>query len=244
MTMFPGGKVLAKAGGLGIAGYQLKRVRLLTLGLALASFLLNGCQSKTGKTEPAKPSPAPPARVLVRTSQKEDCAADGYLWLAAMWIDRAEKTAAANKALAENPNSTETKYQNAFGLSSDNYMKVTQEAAPEPEEGARKSASPTPSPAKPDQKDYDFLVTWETTYKENSKKSLNAPLQISVEENVWIEKLDGRSQPAVWQFRYVLDGGSDIDAYEKTAAEQNEKVVIPSRSSVIKEIREYILRPR
>lgn len=201
------------------------RKALLLLFIVLATTLsLPACKPNATSTQPdaAKAPETKPARVLVLSTTKSDCAADGYLWLAMMYASTAEN-------LAKKPELME-----GSALASGKEMAVTEETIVEPPKGTDKPQQ------KNDPKNFDFVVSHHTEYNENSKKSFDAPLQISVKETWKAAKVSDPSISKTWNFSYLLSGGADISKYDQTAEEQIQKTIIPVRSPHLKEIAAFV----
>jgi hypothetical protein len=226
----------------------MKRILMLVLVLSVSCVLNQACKPRSAtNVEAPKAAALKPAKVLVRTSESTKCAADGYLWLAEAWFWQAKTIAAANKAAADKAASKPVDQADAESVNlapslslADSSLTVVEESLGDTAQGKSKQAKAEATPPKADPKDFDFLVTWNQEYKEQTKYSFNAPLQINGKETLKVEKVSDPSVTKTWSFDYVLNGGSKIEDYEKTAAEQNQKVIIPARAPVLKEIRAFI----
>jgi len=226
----------------------MKRILMLVLFLSPLSVLNEACKPRRAtNAEAPKPATTEPVKVLVWSSENSKCAADGYLWLAEAWFWQAKTIATANKAAADKAASRPADKADAESVNlapslslADGSLTVVEESVGDTEQAKSKKAKAEATPPKANPKDFDFLVTWIQEYKEQTKYSFNAPLQINAKETLKVEKVSDPSVTNAWSFDYVLNGGSRIEEYEKTAAEQNQKIIIPARAPVLKEIRAFI----
>ena len=230
----------------------MKRILMLVLFLSASSVLNQACKPrKATNVEAPKAVAIEPVKVLARSSESSKCAADGYLWLAEASFWQAKTIATANKAAADKAASKPVDKADAESVNlapslslADTGLTVVEEYVGDTEQGKSKKAKAEATPPKASPKDFDFLVTWNQEYKEQTKYSFNAPLQINVKETLKVEKVSGPSVTKTWSFDYVLNGGSRIEDFEKTSAEQNQKVIVPARAPVFKEIRAFIIDNR
>lgn len=206
--------------------------RLFAFGLFLIGFVQLACSSAAVNSNvsqqtpvsPAKSEPARPITVLVRKSDKDSCAADGLFYIVIL-------SAIENKAAAEH----QTTIADGTMLLTGDGLTIERESYDPGEKGKKK----------PEWKllpqNFDFLVTWNTENKEHSKRSMNDALMISTNESITVEKVSAPSITKTWTLSYTLNAGSKMDAYEKTAEQQINGVIIPARGPVLKEIRAFIL---
>lgn len=203
----------------------LPAVWLFSIGfvlLACSSKPVNSSVNQPNSTNQSKPVNKP-ITVLVRHSDKDSCAADGLLYLAII-------IALGNKAASEQ----KTDVTDATLLISGNGLTVENEFF---DQEGKKDKKPG---WKLDPQNFDFLVTWNNENKENSKKSMKEALTIATTESITVEKVSAPSVTKNWTFSYILNAGPKIDAYEKTAEEQINSVIVPARGAVLKEIRAFI----
>lgn len=208
----------------------MKRFLSCMVALIVLSFGVVGCKSEKTVKQPdaSKPAEIKPVKVLIQNSDKSDCAADGYLFLANMQFTIV-KWATEQPDLAK-----------GLSLESTNGLTVVEEfidneGDSKKEKGKEKSEDPKSNP-----KDFDFLIKHTIEYKEHTKKSLNDPLRITAKEIWTVEKVSDPSIKTTQTVTYILDAGSKLDAMEKIAEEQITKVIIPALAPLLKEIRTFI----
>jgi len=198
--------------------------------LTILSFGIAGCKSEKtiNQTETNKPAEIKPVKVLIHNSHSSDCAADGYLFLAYIY-------ATENKWTKEQPDLVK-----GLSLKSENGFVVVEELVDNEDGSKKENKKENPEPPKSNPKDFDFLLKHNVDYKEHNKKSFNDPLKITAKETWTVEKVSDPSVKTTQTVTYILDGGSDINAMEKMAEEQINKVMIPSLTPLVKEIRAFI----
>ena len=59
-------------------------------------------------------------------------------------------------------------------------------------------------------------------------------------KNGEVSKVSDPNVTKSWTYNFTLDGGAEISAYEKTSAEQVEKVIAPLRGPVLKQITDFV----
>lgn len=199
--------------------------RIVLLVLLVASFGHTACKSgPTGSGPQLSQTPAQ-SKVLLRSMDAGTLAVDGLLWLVDLHLV-AEKSAAKDSLL----------------LSDTSGMNVEVEHMNQITGAGQEKQETKPPEWKRDPKNFDFLVNVIRDYKEQTKTSFGAPLQITVKETWKIEKVSDSSVNKTWDLAYTLNGGSEIASFEKTAAEQTERVVVPARGPVLQEIRDLIAK--
>lgn len=197
--------------------------RIVLFILIAASCSVVACKSgQTGSSPQLSQTPAQ-RKVLIRSVDTGTLAVDGLLWLVDLHLV-AEKSAAKDSLL----------------LSDTTGMNVEVEHMNQITGAGQEKQETKPPEWKRDPKNFDFLVNVIRDYKEQTKTSFGAPLQIAVKEIWKIEKVSDPSVTDTWDLAYTLNGGNEISGLEKTAAEQTERVVVPARGPVLKEIRAFI----
>ncbi|GEM_PF-3117686 len=184
-------------------------------------------QTETNKSAD-KPAEITPVKVLIQTSDTSNCAADGYLFLANLQLTEV-------KWRAEQPDLAK-----GLSLESTNGITVVEEYIENKGDQKKEKGKETSETPKSNPKDFDFLIKREVDYKEHTKKSMNAPLKITVKEVWTVEKVSDPSIKTIQTVTYILDGGSNMNEMEKIAEEQLKTVTNPSLAPLLKEVRAFI----
>lgn len=215
-----------------LSGFRNRRLVSFIAGIAIASLSCSAKeaavkdQSVANEAPAAERVPPDPVRALLRRRDNSDVALMG-----AAFLDAIEKAAQKVSPDAQNP----------VLLSSGDELKLEEEKSLVVwNSGLEKKPKPKAEQWKWDPKDFDFLINRDVNSKEQPKFSILDPLKISVTETWQVNKVSDPTVTKRWTYSLTLDGGSEVAAYEKTAAEQVEKVVAPVRGPVLKEIREFI----
>ena len=196
--------------------------RIVLFILLAASFGIISCKSNPTATTSQPPVQAQ-RKVLIRSVDTGTLAVDGLLYLVNLHL-AAEKSDSKDSLL----------------LFDTTQMRVDIEGVNQLTGAGKEKRDAGPVEWKRDLKNYDFLVNVVRDYKEQTKTSFVAPLQIAVKETWKIEKVSDPSVTNTWNFEYMLNGGSDVTSFKKTAAEQTERVLVPARGPVLKEIRAFV----
>lgn len=209
---------------------QMKRFLSYLVALTVLSFGIVGCKSKKteNQSEIPKPVEIKPIKVLIQYSDKSDCAADGFLFLANIHLTEV-------KWATEQPDLVK-----GLSLESTNGLTLVEEYMDDEEKSKKNKQKEKSETSKSNPKDFDFLIKHTVEYKEHTKKSLNDPLRITAKETWTVEKISDPNIKTTQTVTYILDGGNKMDAMEKIAEEQITKVIIPSLAPLLKEIRAFI----
>lgn len=196
--------------------------RIVLLILIAASFGVGCKPGQTGSSPQLSEGSAKP-KVLIRSVDTGTLAVDGLLYLVNLHL-AAEKSDSKDSLLLTDTNKTRVDVEHVNQITG----------------AGQKKEDAKPVEWKQDIKSYDFLVNVVRDYKEQTKTSLGAPLQIAVKETWKVEKVSDPSVTNTWNLAYMLHGGSDVSSFKKTAVEQTEQVVVPARGPVLQEIRAFI----
>ena len=156
-----------------------------------------------------------PIRLLFRGKQKFDLALDGITF----W-----------QHLIETAENAKAELKNDLWLRSTDQVRVDEE--------------PNPDLWKHNPKDFEFLVTCDVNWEEQTKTSASAKLSIIVKESWKIERVAEPAASQTWTKSYVLTGealGASKEMQARTAAVQSETVIAPARGPILKEIRAFII---
>ena len=214
----------------GDTGFRDRWLVLFIAGIATASLSCSakragvGEQSVQNNSPPVERKQPEPVRALIHRRDNSDVALMGAAFLDAM----------ENAARKVSPDA-----QDPVLLSSRDDLKLEEEKSLVVWNSRLEKKPRQPEQWKWDPKDFDFLINWDVNSKEEPKYLMFDPLKITVSE-IW--KVNKVSDPAVtksWTYSVTLNGGAEIPAYEKTAAEQVEKVVAPVRGPVLRQITEF-----
>jgi hypothetical protein len=208
----------------------MKKILSCLMLLTAFSFGFVACKSEkaANQSESNKLTETKPVKVLIYHSNKSDCAADGDIFLANIYVTQAEWE-------VEKPDLVK-----GLSLESTNRFTVIEESVDNANDSKKEKEKEKSETPKSNPKDFDFLIRHTVDYKEHKKKSLNDPLKITAKETWTVEKVSDPSVKVTQTATYILDAGSDLDAMEKITEEQITKVIIPSLAPLLKEIRAFI----
>lgn len=205
--------------------------RLIILGILV--LLSVACSSKhagnqtESRAESTRAKQTEPVKVLLRRHDSSDVALMG-----AAFLDAIEN--AARKVPPNAPGGPVL-------LSTGDELKLEEEKSLVVWNSTlEKKPTPKPEQWKWNAKDFDFLITWEVNSKEQAKYFILDPLKIAVTETWKVSKVSDPNVTKSWTYNFTLDGGAEISAYEKTSAEQVEKVIAPLRGPVLKQITDFV----